>query len=279
MGSPAMNLPGFKVLLMGPSGTGKTTSLRTLLSEGFEIFAIFTEPRFDVLGAEVLSKIHYRYLAPASLNWQTLTSTARLVNSMTVESLTKLSSTGGPEFQQLIELYSLCNNFIDQHGQSYGDVASWGTDRLLWVDSLTGINSMARKLKAGTRVTLTQPEWGICMTMIRETIDTLVTGLFCPFVLTAHIERELDEVTGMSRVMVSTMGRKLAPLIPVNFSDVIMTKRTSEGFFWSTMEPDADVKHGFCPPGNKLPPSFAPLVANWQQRGGALGVKPPEAWR
>lgn len=274
-----MTLPGFKVLLMGPSGSGKTTSLKTLLDTGIEVFAVFTEPRYDVLGADVLNRIHYRYLAPASLNWRTLTSTAQLVNSMTVESLTKLASTGGPEFQQLIDLYKLMNDFVDQNGESFGDVATWGTDRLLWIDSLTGINTMARKLKAGTRVTLTQPEWGICMTMIKETIDTLVTGLFCSFVLTAHIERELDEVSGMSRVMVSTMGRKLAPILPVNFSDVILTKRTSEGFFWSTVESDADVKSGFCPVGNKLPPSFAPLVARWLERGGALGVKPPEAWR
>ena len=36
--------PGFNVLLMGPSGTGKTYSIKSLVETGLETFALFLEP-------------------------------------------------------------------------------------------------------------------------------------------------------------------------------------------------------------------------------------------
>ena len=43
-------LPGFNVLLMGATGAGKTSSIRTLVEDcGLEVFAIFTEPGMDIL--------------------------------------------------------------------------------------------------------------------------------------------------------------------------------------------------------------------------------------
>ena len=42
---------GFKVLLLGETGSGKTYSLRTLLDAGLEVFVIATEPGLlEVLG-------------------------------------------------------------------------------------------------------------------------------------------------------------------------------------------------------------------------------------
>lgn len=273
-------VPGIKMLLMGPTGSGKTTSLRTLLDipDGPEVFAIFTEPRYDVLGGDVLDKIHYRYVAPASMDWASLIQAGRLVNTMSNEALQKMSSIAGASFTQYLDLISICNNFVDQHGRSFGDVATWGTNRLLWIDSLTGLSKMARKIRAGNKPVLTQPDWGVSMSLVQELIDTLATGLFCHFVLVAHVEREVDEVSGSARVMVSTLGRKLAPVIPVNFSEVVMAKRVGDGFFWSTTEGDADLKSCYLPLSSKLPPNFAPLWGEWLNRGGAVVQEAPPAW-
>lgn len=273
-------LPGFKVLLLGPTGTGKTTSLRTLAAiPELEVFAIFTEPRFDVLGGEVLDRIHWRYVSPGGSNWSALTQAARLVNVMDAQGLQKLQTMGGGEYTQFLTFLGLCNRFVDQSGNDFGDVSTWGTNRVLWVDSLSGINAMVRRLKVGIKPALTQPEWGICMNVIKDTIDTLTTNLFAHLIVTAHVEREVDEVTGITRLMVSTMGRKLAPLIPLNFGDVVMAKKTTEGFFWSTVEPDADLKPCYLPLGPKLPADFGPLFREWQERGGKVLPQAPEAWR
>ena len=36
--------PGFNSIIMGPSGTGKTYSISTLVSTGLEVFCLFLEP-------------------------------------------------------------------------------------------------------------------------------------------------------------------------------------------------------------------------------------------
>lgn len=274
-----MSLPGFNVLLMGTTGTGKTTSLKTLIGSGLEIFAIFTEPRYDILGSEILDQIHYRYIAPAASSWSGLMQTAKLVNQMSNESLQKMNQIAGNEYTQFIDVLSLCNNFIDQKGQEFGDVASWGTNRVLWMDGLTGISKMARKLKAGGKPVLTQPDWGVSMIMVQELVDTLVTGTYCHLVLVTHVEREIDELTGASRTMVSTLGRKLAPMIPPNFGDVVLAKKEGTEFSWSTAESGVDLKGAFLPIRPKLPPSFGPLLNEWKAKGGKLGENPPAGWQ
>jgi len=272
-------VPGFKMLLMGPTGSGKTTSLRTLLEAGLEVFAIFTEPRFDVIPKAELDRMHWRYVAPATADWRTLRQTAHLVNTASNENIQKMQSIAGSQFTQFMDIIALCNDFVDQNGQSFGDVSGWGTNRVLVIDSLTGLSKMARKIRAGSKPILTQPDWGVSMALLQEVVDTLVNGLFCHFVLTAHVEREVDEVTGASRVMVSTLGRKLAPVLPVNFSEVVMAKRVQGQFFWSTDEYDADLKGNYLPTASRIQPSFTPLLAEWSRRGGAVASEAPAAWQ
>jgi hypothetical protein len=110
-------------------------------------------------------------------------------------------------------------------------------------------------------------------------VDTLVTGTFCHFVLVTHIEREIDELSGASRTMVSTMGRKLAPMIPPNFGDVVLAKKEGTEFSWSTAESGVDLKGAFLPISGKLSPSFQPLLSKWKSQGGVLGVQPPANWQ
>lgn len=274
-----MSLPGVNVLLMGPSGTGKTTALKTLIDyPGIEVFALFTEPRYDILGP-YLDKIHWRYIAPATPSWGALSSAAKMVNTMSNDALQKLNSISGPEYLQYVDVLALCNNFIDQHGKEFGDVLTWPNNRVFVLDGLTGLSKMARKLKAGTKPILTQPDWGVCMTMIQEFVDTLVMGTFCHFILIGHVEKEVDEITGGGKTMVSTMGRKLAPLIPPNFGDVIQAKKDGNSFTWSTAEPQTDLKGGFLPNNGKLAPSFAPLLDQWKAQGGVLGTEKPANWQ
>lgn len=264
-----------KILLMGPQGTGKTTSLRTLLDvePKLEIFGIITEPlTLEVLG-DIRDRIHYKLVIPYSPNWATLNNVAKMINTMGNESLQKMKGVEQTKFTQWMDIITTCNNFVDQNGKPYGDIALWDHTKVLFIDSLTGLNKAARALVAGAKPNLTQPDWGTAMSNLQMFIDTLALGTRCGLIITAHVEWMVDEVSGSGqRLMVSTLGRKLAPVLPVNLGDIILTRKEGANFYWSTADTRADLKAHNVPINDKLSPSFVPLYKTWW--GRVNGGKP-----
>ncbi|HSW65374.1 MAG TPA: AAA family ATPase [Dissulfurispiraceae bacterium] len=266
------SLQGTNTILLGPTKSGKTTSLRTVLDvpDIKKIFAIFTEPRFDVLSRDVLDRIHWRYIPPGQADWAALRNAALQVNTMSNDALQKIQGSGRDKMNQFLDILTQCNDFVDQNGERWGDVASWGTDRLLWFDGLTGLNKMARQLAVGMKPIMSQPDWGVAMKTIQDWVEIMTTQTRCHFVLISHIERELDEIRGGSRNMVSTLGRKLAPLIPTNFSDVILSVKEGANFYWDTADVSTDVGSSNLPLASKQPASFVPLFEAWKKKGGVF---------
>ncbi len=264
-------LMGMNILLEGPSGSGKTTSLKTLLNvPGLEVFALFLEPRFDVLGKDVLDKIHWRYIEPVKAGWSTLIHSAKSVSSFSNESLQKMHGIDKEKCTQFITILQQFENFVDVKGDSFGNISDWGTNRVLVVDGLTGLSKAARGLTAGLKPILTQPDWGVAMQTILGLVDELSNTTKCHLILIAHVERESDELTGITKLMTSTLGRKLAPQIPINFSDVILTNREGANFYWDTASSQADLKPGNLPINAKNKADFVPLFESWKKKGGVL---------
>lgn len=265
------DLPGINFLLIGPPGTGKTTSLKTLLKVAdLKVFALFTEPRFDVLGKEVLDKIHWRYIPSATASWKTLIKTAKDVNSFGNDHLQKLPGIEKVQCQQFIAMLEQLANFRDQNDEEFGPVDEWGTDYLLWVDGLTGINKTAKHLAVGMKPILSQPDWGVSMATIGNLVDKLAMDTKCHFVLVAHIEREMDEITMGERLTISTLGRKLAPQIVPPFGDVVLAVKEGNSFTWDTASNKADLKSANLPNKAKIPADFELVIQAWIARGGRL---------
>jgi hypothetical protein len=76
----------------------------------------------------------------------------------------------------------------------------------------------------------------------------------------AHIDRVVDPVRGSSFIMLSALGQKLAPKLPAPFSEVVLAYRDGATFYWSTATKNVDTKCRALPIGDKLPPSFGPVV-------------------
>src|SRR6185436_3611992 len=114
-------------------------------------------------------------------------------------------------------------------GKSYGDVTKFGSSQALVVDSLSGISSMAMDVTIGDKVTANPGEWGIAMRALDKFLLTCTSDLKCFFVMTAHTEREEDQITGASKVMASTLGKKLAPQVPKYFSEVVLAEAETKG--------------------------------------------------
>lgn len=262
-------------LLMGGSGTGKTHSITTLIRAGLEVFMLATEPDATSVVQDAilreklpLEKFHWHGVKAANTGISSLLDMAKKVKIMDFESVTKLKSGIGKESQnQFIEVLQSIENFVDdKDGKPYGNVTTWGPDRVFVIDSLSGLNTMAWKLTIGNRPTAAQGEWGIAQNILFDLINELVSTCQCYFVLLAHVDRETDEVTGGSKIMVASLGKKLAPRLTPIFSEVIMAVREGSRFTWSTIVPQADLKTRALEWAANLPPSFEPLVAAHQKR-------------
>jgi AAA domain len=262
-------IPGPKVLLMGETGTGKTYSIRTLVDAGITPFVLFTEPGMETLGDLPDGKWHYKYVKPFTQSWGALEKMVRDINKLDYEMLTKVKDSSRSQYTGMIDFIVACNAFTcDCHGTKFGDVSTWGTERALVVDSLTGLGDMAMGNVVGGRPTRSQPDWGVAMNTIKMVLGPLTTATKCTFVLLSHLAREKDEITGGTQVTVNTLGQRLAPDIPRMFSDVINTVRVGSEWTWDTASANMAVKARNLPIASKQPPSFVPLINTWKSRGG-----------
>ena len=257
-------------LLLGATGTGKTYSLRTFIDAGVTPFILATEPGLrSTLGDLPPESCHWKYIPPATQNWADLMDSAKKINTLSYESLAKMTDVNKRQYSQFLDVLAACNNFTcDRTKEEFGDIMTWGPDRAFIVDSLSGLNLMAMNLVVGSKPTKSMSDWMVSADNLERFITTLVTGLNCYFVLTGHIERETNEITGGVQLMASTLGRKLAPRLPRFFDDVVYCQREGTEFSWSTAALNVDLKARNLPISDKIPPTFAQIVNTHSAIGG-----------
>lgn len=269
---------GTNTLLLGASGTGKTYAIRTFIEAGITPFILCTEPGIEsTLGDLPKDKCHWHYVAPAAPDWAELFDSAKQINTLSYKTLAEKSDMNKRKYGQFLEIINLCNNFTcDRTGESFGDIATWGPDRVFVLDSLSGLNTMVMNLVVGSKPTKSMTDWMVAMDSLERFLTTLVTSLQCFFVLTAHLERETDETTGGVQLMAATLGRKLAPRLPRYFDDVIMAKRDGAIFSWSTAAHNVDLKTRNLPLAENLLPSFVPIITAWRTKTKNLEALEPK---
>ena len=275
-------------LIMGPSGSGKTSALTTFIPAGKELFVLSTEPG----GPESLvdwcqqkgydiNKLHWASVLPTTQGWSGLTDMVGKISGLDFEALAKIKQGIGKEHTKAaaLKLLSTIQNFkCERDGKEYGDVTTWGPERVFALDSLSGLSVIAWALTVGHKPTAHQGEWSIAMNFVSDLLMKITSDRNCFFVLTAHVEKEQNEITGVSQVMVSTLGRKLAPKIPRFFSEVVYSQRTTTEpkFRWATIDPAADLKNRGLPVSDKLPQDFKAVVSSYEARLKSMsGVAAP----
>ncbi|MCA3705036.1 MAG: ATP-binding protein [Methylobacterium sp.] len=269
-------LPGLNVLLMGPTGTGKTHSIGTLVDSGIEVFFLAIEPGLEALfgywrdrGKDIPPNLHWHSLQRPSAGFDELLSSAEKISNLTMDSLTKIQDPNKRKHDQFINLLKALADFPDDRtGKKFGPVDSWTTDRVLVIDGLSGISEAAMALVVGGKATKTQPEWGVAQDTVFKLINKLTNDSKCHFVLLAHIDRETDQILGGVKLMVATLGVKLAPKLPPMFSDTILTVRNADKWTWDTASALADVKTRNLPIKSDNAPDFKTILAKWVARGG-----------
>ena len=265
------SIPGPKIMLIGESGSGKTHSLRTLLEAGITPFVLFTEPGMETLGDMPDGSWHYKYVKPFTQKWSDIHNMMQKMNMLSFENMSKVTDPYKTSYTGLLDTLNACNNFTcDCHGTAFGDVSKWSTDRAFVLDSLSGLGDMAMANAVGGKPTRSPAEWGMAQNAVRAILQPLTTATQCTFVLTGHLARERDEITGGSQVMVNTLGQKLAPDLPKMFSDVVMAVREVNVYTWDTAAANTALKARNLPIAAKQQPSFVPLIEKWKKNGGKI---------
>lgn len=273
--------PGLNILIMGPSGTGKTYSIKSLVASGLEVFALFLEPGLETLigsyvdnNEPIPTNLHWHYIQPRSQGFGDLSRAAENIGKFDLAGLAKMKDVNRARNNQMLDLYTVLNDFKDQRtGISFGSVDSWTNGAVLVVDSLSALIRIIWTMVVGTKAVKDMSEWGLVQTQLMEILHKLTSGCNCHFVLIAHVERETDPVLGGSKIMVSAPGKAITASIPQPFSDVILTVREGDKFFWDTANSQADVKTRNLPIASKIPADFGQIVEKWTKRAEAASGK------
>ena len=271
-------LNGVNVMLMGPAGTGKTYSIGTLADAGVEVFYLGLEPGLESLlaywkdkGKEIPANVHWHQMEAPKASFLELMDAANKINTMQLDTLAKLQDPNRSKHNQFIKMLEVLNDFPDDRtGQRFGCVDTWTPSRALVVDGMAGLARSAMSLVVGGKPVRNQSDWGIAQDQVEKIVRLWSDNCRCHFVLIAHVEREQDAILGGVKLMVSTLGKALAPKLPPMFSDVILSERSGANFSWNTGSAIADVKTRNLAISEKLPADFKPIIEKWKSRGGVL---------
>lgn len=275
------SLVGPKVCLMGLGGTGKTYALGTLVDwaalNGFEVAVLFTENGLETLlgyfrdhGKEPPANLFWHQQTTKPISLKALMATADSVGKLSYEALAKsIDGNRGGENNAFWKILQSCSDFVDDRtGKSLGPIDAFGSKRIFVMDSLTETANAAMKMQIGSRPMASPGDYGVAQNNLMNFLRLCTQGMECPFVMTAHVDREMDGVTQATKIMIKAIGKALATEIPTLFSDIIYTTREADKFYWDTAAYGVDTKTRSLGYRSKITPDFAQIFDVWKKRSG-----------
>jgi len=282
------DLPGPKILLEGPSGTGKSFAIGSLVDwadrNKQEVFILFTEqgglesvlgywrdtncPPFNrKVPAPIPECLHWHVIKTPAMSLDALIGNATRTGQLSYQALTQWTdpnrSINNPWELFLKKLQKFT---CDRTGKDFGNVGEWKSDRILVNDSLSETANACFRMVLGAKATASQPEYGVAQQNLLGCIRWLTQFLQCTFVLTAHVQRQTNELSGVTSVMTKAIGKALGDEFCPLFSDVILTVRDGNTFYWDTAAPGVDLKTRYLPIRTKIAPDFGIIMDKWRQR-------------
>lgn len=263
---PMSAQPGQKVLLMSDYGAGKTYSIglaavqcnmpcMILMTEDGKA-TLEMEPKFrPLLGKQIFVS----YKIPVPSDFDNLEEQYDLLNRMDVDNLPKMPAKKDKQSFISDVAAGLRAFKCDYSGREFINCNRWPNNVIMGFDGISGLNEAAKRLVVGSRLQLGLNHWGIAMRAEETFINMFALGLRCCRIATAHIDREVNEVTGESRIYPAVLGKKLAPQIGRFFDQVIAQQYNANGFSWATRHNQMALKTRGLPRVDNMPIDFTKI--------------------
>ena len=277
------NIIGPKILLEGPAGTGKTYAIGTLVDwaaeNNKEVFVLFTENGLETLlgywvdaGKDIPACLRWHVVGTKPLSLTSLVKAADNAGKLSYEALTKISDpTRGGDNNAFHGILTACANFPDDRtGEKFGSVDGWDVDKIFVIDSLSELANAAFRMIVGNKPTASLPDYGVSQTNLLNFLRLVTQGIKPTVLITAHVSRETDEITGGVKLMTKAIGKAMANEIPQLFSDVIYTVREGTNFYFDTAAANVDTKSRNLPIAAKQLPNVGRIMAKWSARHASV---------
>lgn len=284
----AKGLVGPNVLLNGEAGTGKTFIFGSLAEwcerNGRKMAVLDIDGGLETLlgywrdvgvppfnrkePAPIPACLHWHQLRTVPVSLVQMLKGAKDTGEMSYELLTKMQDNArGGENNAFWKILIAMSDFKDDRtGKLIGPVDKLGTDWVFGLDSFTALSNAAAKMVIGSKPTMSPPDYGVAQNHIMNFLRLMTHGTAATFVLTAHPVRDKDEISGVVKTTISTVGTAIQPQIPPLFSDVIYTVREADKFYWDTAAYGVVTKTRSLGYKQKITPDFGAIMDLWMRR-------------
>lgn len=273
-------LAGPKILLEGPSGSGKTFAIGTLVdwaarqSPPRDVFVLFTESGLETLlgywrdkGKAVPANLHWHVSRTAPLPLSALIDGAKKAGSYTYEALTKSIDPDRAKNNPWEKFLTLLTNLKDDRtGREFGNIGDLPPSFILVNDSLSETAVACFRMQVGNKPVASQPDYQVAQQNLLGWLRYMTQAFQGTFVLTAHVQRQMNEVTGTMQVRTKAIGNALAEEIPPLFSEVVYTYREGTNWYWDTATANVDTKVRYLPVSGKIKPDLGQIMDKWLER-------------
>lgn len=280
MAEPTFELSGPKILLEGPSGSGKTHSLGTLVdwaakqTPPIPVHVVFTENGLETLlgfwtkrKVPVPSNLRWHVIRTSAITMEALIAGAVQTGKLTMDTLFK-SIDPDRHKNNPWENFLRCFSDLpdDRTGEKCGNIGTWGARTVLVNDSLSETANACMRMVTGSKTSASLPEYGVAQGNLINWLRYMTQSFQGTFVMTAHVQRQMNEVTGSQQLMTKAIGKAMADDIPPLFSETIYTVREGSNWYWDTAAAGVDTKTRYLPIQSKIPPNFALIMDQWLER-------------
>lgn len=218
-----------RLLYIGDSGAGKTGSLASLVTAGYEVRVLDLDKGVDIL-SDYMTNPQSIYGKALPGLWTQAQADSR-IKRLSYVTITEQSGIKGGQWMPKAKAWQKMNTQLDswQDGeQNFGSIATWDNSIILVVDGLSRVCDFAMNFQLSMNARLgqtpQQSDWFLAQGMVERFVKLLTSDdIKCHLVLICHIAF-IETEAGPTKGFPQTIGKALSPKIAQSFNQVLMAR-------------------------------------------------------